>query len=72
MADIRATRIRVTRLKKGNYERLSTVKMSLEAIGLKATEVQREELVKLIYNYYNPRVKNENLLKSDFDALNLG
>ena len=37
--------------------------MSLESIGLKADEVEKTELVKLIYNYYNPRVKNELLLK---------
>ncbi len=37
--------------------------MSLESIGLKADEVDKTDLVKLIYNYYNPRVKNEMLLK---------
>ncbi|NRH21377.1 hypothetical protein HOO68_05010 [Candidatus Gracilibacteria bacterium] len=72
VADIRNNRIRMTRMKKGNYERLSTVKMSLEAIGLKADEVNKAELVKLVYNYYNPRIKNENLLKNDIDTMNLG
>jgi hypothetical protein len=42
---------------------MSTVKMSLEAIGLKADELDKTEIVKLIYNYYNPRIKNEILLK---------
>lgn len=72
VADIRANRIRVARLKKWNYERLGTVKMSLEAIGLKADELDKSELVKLIYNYYNPRVKNEMLLKADVENLDLG
>ncbi len=72
VADIRANRIRVSRLKKWNYERLGTVKMSLEAIGLKADELDKTELVKLIYNYYNPRVKNEMLLKADVENLDLG
>lgn len=72
VADIRNNRIRMTRMKKWNYERLSTVKMSLEAIGLKADEVNKAELVKLVYNYYNPRIKNENLLKNDIDTMNLG
>ncbi len=72
IADIRANRIRMTRLKKWNYERLSTVKMALESIGLKADEVEKVELVKLIYNYYNPRVKNEMLLKADVDHIDLG
>ena len=72
IADIRANRVRAERLRKGNFERLSTVKMSLESIGLKADEVKKEELIKLIYNYYNPRLRTENVLKSDTDHLNLG
>lgn len=72
VADIRANRVRVARLKKWNYERMSTVKMSLEAIGLKADELDKTEIVKLIYNYYNPRIKNEILLKWDIDTMNLG
>lgn len=71
VADIRTNRIRVARLKKGNYERLSTIKMNLESIGLKADEVNKADLVKLIYNYYNPRVKNEMLLKADVDTMDL-
>lgn len=46
--------------------------MSLEAIGLKAEPLAKEELIKLLYNYYNPRLKTENILKSDTDTLNLG
>jgi hypothetical protein len=72
VADIRANRVRAERLKKGNFERLSTVKMSLESIWLKADEIKKEELIKLIYNYYNPRLRTENVLKSDTDHLNLG
>jgi hypothetical protein len=45
--------------------------MTLESIGLKADEVDKWELVKLIYNYYNPRVKNEMLLKADVDTIDL-
>ncbi len=71
VADIRANRSRLEKLKKGNYERLSTAKMSLEAIGLKAEEVRKEDLIKLIYNYYNPRLKTENVLKADTDAINI-
>lgn len=71
VTDIRANRSRLERLKKWNFERLSTIKMSLEAIGLKAEEVKKEDLIKLIYNYYNPRLKTENVLKADTDTLNL-
>jgi hypothetical protein len=65
-------RMRIEKLRKANFERLSTIKMSLESIGLKADEVKKEELIKLVYNYYNPRLKTENTLKSNTDDINLG
>ena len=71
VADIRMNRIRTDRLKKWNFERASTVKMSLESIGLKADVLWKEELIKLVYNYYNPRLKTENNLKSETENLNL-
>jgi hypothetical protein len=71
-SDIRMNRIRMDKLKKQNYERVSTVKMSLEAIGLKATILEKEDMIKLVYNYYNPRIKTENNLKADTEHLNLG
>jgi hypothetical protein len=46
--------------------------MSLEAIGLKAEPLEKEQIIKLLYNYYNPRLKTENILKADTDTLNLG
>ncbi len=72
VVDIRNNRVRMARMKKWNYERISQVKSNLESIGLKADEVDKEDLVKLIYNYYNPRVKNELLLKWDVEAMDLG
>ena len=72
VGDIRSNRLRTERLRKWNYERLTTVKMSLESIGLKADEVKKEDLIKVIYNYYNPRLKTENTLKADTEELNLG
>ena len=72
VVDIRNNRVRMTRMKKWNYERLSQVKSNLESIGLKADEVDKEDLVKLIYNYYNPRVKNELLLKWEVENMDLG
>lgn len=71
VSDIRANRSRASKLRKGNYERLSTVKMSLESIGLRAEELKKEEMIKLLYNYYNPRVQSENLLRNNPDELNL-
>lgn len=72
VSDIIANRRMANRLYKGNMERLSTVKMSLEAIGLRAEELSKEELVKFLYNYYNPRTGNETLLKTNPDNLDLG
>lgn len=70
--DIRSNRVRLEKMKKWNFERLSTVKMSLEAIGLKAEPLGKEDIIKLIYNYYNPRLRTENNLKSDTENMNLG
>lgn len=71
VADIRSNRSRSAKLKKWNSERLATVKMALEAIGLKAEEVQKKDLIKLLYNYYNPRISSENLLRNDPEKLNI-
>lgn len=71
ISDIRLNRSRSAKLKKWNYERLSTVKMSLEAIGLKAEEVQKQDLIKLLYNYYNPKISAENLLRNNTDNINI-
>lgn len=72
VADIRMNRIRTERMRKWNFERASTVKMSLESIGLKAEIIEKEDLIKLVYNYYNPRIKTENNLKAETESLNLG
>lgn len=72
VADLRSNRIRMIKMRKWNYERLSQIKISLESIWLKAEEVEKTELVKLIYNYYNPRIKNEILLKGDVENMDLG
>lgn len=71
-ADIRMNRIRTEKMKKWNFERASTVKMSLESIGLKSEILEKEEIIRLVYNYYNPRIKTENNLKAETESLNLG
>lgn len=72
LADIRQNRVRAQKLKKGNSERLSMVKVALESVGLRASEVQKDELIKLIYNYYNPRLQSEMLSKHNIDNINFG
>ncbi len=44
--------------------------MSLEGIGLKAEEVKKDELIRLVHNYYNPRIQNEHEFKSNVEELN--
>lgn len=46
--------------------------MSLESIGLKSEILEKEEIIRLVYNYYNPRIKTENNLKAETESLNLG
>lgn len=46
--------------------------MALDGIGLKGEPLEKEEIIKLLYNYYNPRLKTENILKTDTDNINLG
>lgn len=65
ISDIRLNRIRAQRLKKWNYERISTIKMSLENIGIRSEIIEKEELIWLLYNYYNPRLDAESLVKWD-------
>lgn len=72
VSDIRQNRLRVQKLYKGNMERLSTIKMSLENIGLHAEELKKDELIKLLYNYYNPQVDRESIMRQDIDKYNFG
>ncbi len=70
VSDIRANRIRAQKLSKWNAERVSTIKMSLEWIGLKAEELKKEDLIRLVHNYYNPKIQSEHEFKSNIDDLN--
>lgn len=56
---IRDKRRRSESLKKSNFERLSTIKTSLEGIGIKSDEVKKDDLIKLLIGYYNPKVNAE-------------
>lgn len=63
VSTIRDRRRRITAMKKDNLERLMTIKTSLEQIWIKSEEVEKDELVKLLINYYNPKLKNEIKIK---------
>lgn len=69
--NIRERRRKLEKMKKDNFERLMTVKWSLEQIWIKSEEVQKDELVKLLINYYNPKVNNETRLREDISKMNI-
>lgn len=58
-------------LKKWLSWRINTVKSSLEGIGIKATELEKSELVKLMWEYYNPTLGDLRPIKSDISEYNL-
>jgi len=70
VSSIREKRRRADAMKKGNYERLSTVKTSLESVGIKSEELKKDELIKLLIGYYNPRVNSE-VKVGDIDKTNI-
>jgi hypothetical protein len=59
-------------IKKWLSTRSNSIKTSLESIGIKAKELNKTELVKLMTEYYNPRLDNLTTVKTDdIDNLNL-
>ena len=58
-------------LKKWLSGRIGTVKTSLESIGIRATELEKSELVTLLSDYYNPSLGNLQTLKTDISKYDL-
>ena len=58
-------------LKKWLSGRVGTVKTSLESIWIRATELQKSELVTLLSDYYNPSLWNLQTIKNDISEYNL-
>ena len=59
-------------MKKGLIWRTNAVKTSLENIGIRATELSKIELVKLVTDYYNPSLENYaslNMEKNDYNIM---
>ena len=57
--------------KKALMNRSSTVKTSLESIGIRASELNKSELVALLSDYYNPSLWNFQAMKSPISDYNL-
>ncbi|MDC0506158.1 hypothetical protein OAN96_01035 [Candidatus Gracilibacteria bacterium] len=62
---------RFTKSKKGLFGRVNTIKTGLENIGIKATDLDKKELVTFLTDYYNPSLTGESLLKSDISDYNI-
>ena len=58
-------------LKKWLFWRVNTVKTSLESIWLRAKELEKSELITLLWDYYNPSLGNLRTMKSDISEYNL-
>jgi hypothetical protein len=58
-------------MKKWLSWRANTVKSSLESIWIRATELDKAELVKLMSEYYNPTLWDLRSMKSDVSEYNL-
>ena len=69
-AQIRLNRRRLESLKKGNGEKCNTVKGSLEQIGIKATVLEKDALIKLLISTYNPKIQGDNKF-SESDKMDL-
>lgn len=67
---IREKRRRADVMKKGNIERINTIKTSLESVGIKSEELKKDELIKLLIGYYNPKV-NADVKTGDIEKANI-
>jgi len=71
ISTIRDRRRRISTMKKENLERLMTIKTSLEQIWIKSEELWKDELVKYLMNYYNPKLNSEIKIRDGIDNMNI-
>lgn len=58
-------------LKRWLSTRVNTVRTSLESIGIRATPLEKEDLIRLMTDYYNPSLDNVVALKWDVADFNV-
>jgi hypothetical protein len=68
---VRERRRKIDFLKKETRERVITIKTSLEQIWIKSEEVQKDDLIKLMMNYYNPKVNTEIKVREEMSNINV-
>ncbi len=57
--------------KKGLIQRTNSVKTSLESIWIRAQELDKNDLIKFLHDYYNPTWESLNAVKSNTENYNL-
>lgn len=67
---LRAQIQKFSKNKKWLIGRVNTIKTWLENIGIKATDLDRKQLVTFLTDYYNPSLSSENILQSDLSEYN--
>jgi hypothetical protein len=60
-----------TKMKKWLAWRINGVKTSLESIWIKVKEMEKNELIKFLTDYYNPNLESFTSIKSDIENYNL-
>ncbi len=60
-----------TSMKKWLISRANMIKTWLENIWIKATDLEKEELIKFLIDYYNPRLDNFTEIKTDISNINI-
>lgn len=68
---IRERRRKIDDLRKQMHERLMIVKSSLETIWIKSEEVQKDDLIRYIMNYYNPKMNFDIKIRDSINNINI-
>lgn len=58
-------------IKKWLLNRMNTVKTSLESIWIKTRELQKEELIKFLTDYYNPSLESHTTMQGEVTDYNI-
>lgn len=58
-------------IKKGLFNRMNSIKTSLENIWIKTRELEKEELIKFLTDYYNPSLESHTNLQGSINNYNV-
>jgi hypothetical protein len=58
-------------IKKGLNNRMNSIKTSLENIGIKTRELEKQELIKFLTDYYNPSLESHTNIQDKIENYNV-